>query len=702
MAWVGGTVTSSGGNISLTIEGGYADVVRNGDVVTGRLGLRFIFNQSKWSSNTIAGVYNGTKHYAQNRIGGDDSYCSTLNSILYCTSDLESGPNYNESYPWTFSATVSGNGSGSIAITMSAGWTNWPGDTPYTYTFYVPYPEKTKVWNDINAYYPDGSTQGALKFNLSTSDGGNWSNLTNEPTDFTKYVGTTASISGITTAVTGLHYTGNNVTHSTATSFGWTFNTANWICELYSAWNTYTIKYNANGGSGSMSDTGATYNTAVTLRNNAFTRTHYTFKNWNTKADGSGVSYNNGASVSNLTATHGGTVTLYAQWTGVTYIVSYNANGGTSTPSSHSVQYPGTLTLRSAISKANTSANGYNITYNANGGSGAPGSQTSGSRTVTWPFSKWAAGSTSGSQYSAGATYQPASNITMYAIWSKNESASSSWTCSSTIPKKTGHTFLGWSESSTATSATYTAGTAYTITKGLTLYAVWQKNNYYLDVNGYLDGVDDPGLGVYGTVDVYVNGTAVANDVNDYYTQHPYGSSYEIKDIKANSGYQYNGLQVGTLSGTIGNNETTTGVRINFSTIKPSNVVINGNWTSPFNIDLNWSATGLNVKYVLYYKKSTDSNYTSIDCGTTMSKAFTAEEETTYSFYIAATNAGGTTNSNTITITTPADQAKIRRKVDGTWVKGKAYFKEEGAWVKAKKIYIKRDGVWYINTNYDS
>lgn len=583
----------------------------------------------------------------------------------------------------------------------SANWDNFQGGGPHyaSTTLTVP---AVSFWNDINAYYPDGSTQGALKFNLSTSDGSNWSNLTNEPEGFTKTKGTTATISGVTNAVTGLHYTGNNVTNNTATSFSWTFNTANWVCCLYSAWNTYTIKYNANGGSGSMSDTGATYNTAVTLRSNTFTRTHYTFKNWNTKADGSGTSYSNGQSVSNLTATHGGTVTLYAQWTGVTYTVSYDANGGTSTPSSHSVQYPGTLTLRSAISKANTSANGYNITYNANGGSGAPGSQTSGSRTVTWPFSKWAAGSTSGSQYSAGATYQPASNITMYAIWSKNESASSSWTCSSTIPKKTGHTFLGWSESSTATSATYTAGTAYTITKGLTLYAVWQKNNYYLDVNGYLDGVDDSGLGIYGTVDVYVNGTSVANDVNDYYTQHPYGSSYEIKDIKANSGYQYNGLQAGTLTGTIGANETTTGIRINFSTIKPSNVKINGNWTSPFNIDLNWSATGLNVKYVLYYKKSTDSNYISVDCSTTTSKAFAAEEETTYSFYIAATNAGGTTNSNTITITTPADQAKIRRKVDGTWVKGKAYFKEEGAWVKAKKIYKKIDGVWYVNTNYDS
>lgn len=502
---------------------------------------------------------------------------------------------------------------------------------------------------------------------------------------------------------TGYHWSNWSGTFSTTTqSYNYTVY-GNVDVTANGAANTYTINYNGNGATGGSTNSSShVYNKAANLTSNGFTRTHYTFKNWNTKADGSGTSYSNGQSVSNLTATHGGTVTLYAQWTGKTYTVSYDANGGTSTPSSKSVQYPGKVTLAGAVSKSNTTENGYTITYNANGGSGAPSSQTSGNRTVTWPFSKWAAGSTSGSQYSAGASYQPSSNITMYAIWSRNESTSSSWTCSSTIPKRTGHTFLGWSESNTATSATYTAGTTYTITKGLTLYAVWQKNNYYLDVNGYLDGVDDPGLGVYGTIDVYVNGTSVANDVNDYYAQHPYGSTYEIKDIKANSGYQYNGLQVGTLSGTIGNNETTTGVRVNFSTIKPSNVVINGNWTSPFNIDLNWSATGLNVKYILYYKKSTDSNYTSIDCSTTTSKAFTAEEETTYNFYIAATNAGGTTNSNTITITTPADQAKIRRKVDGVWVKGKAYLKEEGTWVKAKKIYKKIDGVWYINTNYDS
>lgn len=83
-------------------------------------------------------------------------------------------------------------------------------------------------------------------------------------------------------------------------------------------------------------------------------------------------------------------------------------------------------------------------------------------------------------------------------------------------------------------------------------------------------------------------------------------------------------------------------------------------------------------------------------------------EETTYQMKVrvkathTGTNASDTTkDSAALSITTPADQAKIRRKVDGAWVKGKTYYKKDGAWVKAKKIYIKVDGKWKIGTNYD-
>ncbi len=54
------------------------------------------------------------------------------------------------------------------------------------------------------------------------------------------------------------------------------------------------------------------------------TKTGYTFGGWNTKSDGSGTKYNGGASFKPTTAT-----TLYAQWTVNTYAVTVTAGTGT-------------------------------------------------------------------------------------------------------------------------------------------------------------------------------------------------------------------------------------------------------------------------------------------------------------------------------------------------------------------------------------
>lgn len=86
--------------------------------------------------------------------------------------------------------------------------------------------------------------------------------------------------------------------------------------SLYAHWtaNSYTIIYDKNNGSGSMSNTSCIYGQDCTLRTNTFTRSGYTFSSWNTRADGKGTSYNNGDKVRTLTSTNNGTVTLYAQW----------------------------------------------------------------------------------------------------------------------------------------------------------------------------------------------------------------------------------------------------------------------------------------------------------------------------------------------------------------------------------------------------
>lgn len=76
---------------------------------------------------------------------------------------------------------------------------------------------------------------------------------------------------------------------------------------------SYTVKFNANGGTGSMANQSFTYGAAKALTANAFTRTGYTFQGWATSPSGGKV-YSNKQSVSNLATTSGAVVNLYAVW----------------------------------------------------------------------------------------------------------------------------------------------------------------------------------------------------------------------------------------------------------------------------------------------------------------------------------------------------------------------------------------------------
>ena len=88
----------------------------------------------------------------------------------------------------------------------------------------------------------------------------------------------------------------------------------------------------------------------------------------------------------------------------------------------------------------------YTLAYNANGGSGAPGSTSAGNIQVN---------------------------------------PSCTFTVSSTVPTRTGYDFLGWSTSSTATSASYVGGNSITVTTAgtTTLYAVWKLKTYTVAYN---------------------------------------------------------------------------------------------------------------------------------------------------------------------------------------------------------------------------
>ena len=72
---------------------------------------------------------------------------------------------------------------------------------------------------------------------------------------------------------------------------------------------TYTVRFDANGGDGTMASQTFTEGQEQALTANAFTKKDYVFSGWNTESDGTGTSYKDQATI-----TVSADMTLYAQW----------------------------------------------------------------------------------------------------------------------------------------------------------------------------------------------------------------------------------------------------------------------------------------------------------------------------------------------------------------------------------------------------
>ncbi len=97
---------------------------------------------------------------------------------------------------------------------------------------------------------------------------------------------------------------------------------ANEDITLYAQWTqniNYSVRFNSNGGTGTMSNQPFTYGTAQNLSSNTFTKQDGIFIGWNTAADGSGTTYSDGQSVKNLTKIENNVVDLYAIWSATSY-----------------------------------------------------------------------------------------------------------------------------------------------------------------------------------------------------------------------------------------------------------------------------------------------------------------------------------------------------------------------------------------------
>ena len=90
--------------------------------------------------------------------------------------------------------------------------------------------------------------------------------------------------------------------------------------------NTYTVQFNANGGSGTMADQTIQKDTPTALNPNTFTKENYMFTGWGTNPEGP-VIYTDGEVVTNLAEVNE-TITLYAVWqvAPMSIILQYNAS----------------------------------------------------------------------------------------------------------------------------------------------------------------------------------------------------------------------------------------------------------------------------------------------------------------------------------------------------------------------------------------
>lgn len=145
------------------------------------------------------------------------------------------------------------------------------------------------------------------------------------------------------------------------------------------------------------------------------------------------------------------------------YTITYNANGGGSTPSSQTKYYGKSVTLAAAITRTGYSFLGW--ATSASGSVAYPAEATySGNANLTL-YAKWTADTYTVSYNANGGSGAPASQTKTYGI---------ALTLSSTKPTRTNYTFLGWATTKTATTAQYEASGTYTANAGVTLYAVWE------------------------------------------------------------------------------------------------------------------------------------------------------------------------------------------------------------------------------------
>ena len=254
---------------------------------------------------------------------------------------------------------------------------------------------------------------------------------------------------------------------------------------LYAIWdvNTYTVKFDSNGGVGTMSNLVATYNQEFQLTKNAFTKEGYTFVGWSIDNNLESIEYEDSEIIKNLVNEHNGSITLYAVWQVNTYTIEFDSNGGSGTmPNILTAYDKDTTLLDNKFTKTGYVFLGWSIDKNDTK------AKYQNLETVK------------------NLTTTPNGKITLYAIWggknytiifNSNSGIGTMLNLDTTYEKniqlsanlftKEGYTFDSWNTKANGSGTKYLDKqevSKLTLEKEITLYAIWQENSYTVKFDG--------------------------------------------------------------------------------------------------------------------------------------------------------------------------------------------------------------------------
>ena len=299
----------------------------------------------------------------------------------------------------------------------------------------------------------------------------------------------------------------------------------------------YNVTYSFNGGSVTtpIADQQKIAGDTIVISSVVPTRAGYIFASWKDQSDETALA---GANYE-VRANH---YLFYAQWTARSYTITYDVNGGNTTPTQanrsigqiftvaaaptkvgHDFEYwsdgtnnynPGAdyqVGISNVILQAVWSPKVFKISYNFNGGTGTPISTqnytygtgpavlpASGPTRFEFNFLGWATTPTATTPVSA--SFAPSGDILMHAVWvtsvyrltfNAGLGISDSATATVTIGQsmllpggtRANYTLQGWSIAETG-GTTLALGTPYTPTTDATLYARWVAQVFTVSYNG--------------------------------------------------------------------------------------------------------------------------------------------------------------------------------------------------------------------------